>query len=110
MPQADITSENVAFRADDGNAPACRAKGSEEDIALLTVHLELAHAFLAPEHGVAKFGKVRVGSLQRLGEDGLVEKLGGIGMHEKGASLAEHYAVGVRVRLDGGDSLREPAQ
>ena len=68
------------------------------------------HAFLAALHGVAELGCRLVLTFKGAGEDGFAGNLGGVGVDEVGASAAHHYAVGVRIRLQGRYGFREPAQ
>ena len=107
-PQAVETSEDVALRTDDGHAPPRRTEGFVEHIAVLPVDVQLPHAFLAALHGMTQGGLCRVGLFQRLGEDGLVEQLRGVRVHEIGATMSDHDAVRIGIGLHRRNGLRQP--
>ena len=91
--------------------PKISPPDTESDvIAGLPVHLELTHPFFAVEHGAPQLRDGRIRGLERLGEDGLVDQLGRVGVDEEGAAAADHDAVGVGIGFDGGDRLGKPAQ
>ena len=102
------TSEDVALGTDDGHAPAGGAERFVEDIAILAVDLQLAHALFTALHGVPQAHQGRVRMLHRFGENGLIHQLCRVGVHEIGTALTDHDAVGVRVRLHGRDGVGEP--
>ncbi len=108
--QAVESAKDVALGADNGDAPARVAEGLVEDIALLPVDDQLAHALLATLHGVAECGEGGVLVLQGFGEDGVEEELGAVGMHKEGTPLPYHNAVGVGIRLDGRNGVGKPGE
>ena len=59
---------------------------------------------------MTKGSQVGIGMIQGLRENGLVEKLFRIGMDEESTALADHHTIRVRIGLDGGDGLRQPAE
>ena len=110
MTQTVEAAEDVAFRTDDSYGAPCSSEGLVENVATLAIDVCMHHAVLAPLHGVAESGQGCIGLLEGLREDGLTRNLGRVGMHEVCAAAAYHDAVGIGIRLQRRDGLREPTQ
>ena len=100
-PEAVEPTEDFALRADDGHAPARRLEGRVKDIAACTVDQEPLVPGLQSQHALSQGVQLGIRGDEALREDGLVEKLVRVRMHQVGTAATDQDAVGVRVRLHG---------
>ena len=103
-------SENIPFRAHDPHAPARGFERGVEDVASLPVDLEGPHPLFKIHHGPSQGFHGRRLTGQGFRENGLIEEYVRIGMHEESSAPAQKDDVGVRIRLDGGERLRQPLE
>ena len=82
-------------------APSCVAQRFEEYETVLAFYYEFAVTLLSGLHGMTQVGDCRIRLKHGLGEYGLVEQLGGIGMYKECSALTYHDGVGVGVWLYG---------
>ena len=108
--QSIVGVEDVALRTDGGHAPSCILKGLVEHVAGHTVDVHDTVAGLTCNHRLTDAGGNRVVALHRTGENGFVEQLGTVRMHQIGTTFTQQNAVGMRIGLSLADGGREPIE
>ncbi len=108
--QSIVGVEDIALRTDGGHAPSCILKGLVEHVAGHTVDVHDTVTCLTCYHRLTDAGGNRVVALHRTGENGFVEQLGTVRMHQIGTALTQQNAVGMRIGLGLADGGREPVE
>ena len=106
MAQAIKPTEDIALGTDNGHRTASFPEWLVKHIAVLSIHIHVAHAFFTTLHGMTQGGHSRIGLQQCLGKNRLAGNLRGVWMHKISAATTYHNTVGVGIRLNGRDGLR----
>ena len=110
VAQAVEPTEDIALRTHDSHRTASFPEWLVKHIAVLAIHIHVAHALFPTLHGMTQCSHSRIGLQQRLGKNRLARNLRRVGMHKISTTTAYHNTVGVGIRLHSRDGLREPVQ